>query len=94
VVSFSAAGRDPRIHGDTADHFDPTRETRRDHIAFGHGVHHCLGAPLARMEARTGLPMLLDRFPDLELADPGTLPPPLESFVSNGHRHLPVVLTR
>ncbi len=94
VVSFSAAGRDPRIHGDTADHFDPTRETRRDHIAFGHGVHHCLGAPLARMEARTGLPMLMDRFPDLELADPATLPQPLESFVSNGHRHLPVVLNR
>ncbi|WP_156753408.1 cytochrome P450 family protein [Actinokineospora pegani] len=88
VVSFAAAGRDPRVHGDTADSFDPTRPTRRDHVAFGHGVHHCLGAPLARMEARVGLPMLFDRFPGLVLAgDPTT---PLESFISNGHRHLRV----
>jgi cytochrome P450 len=89
VVSFGAAGRDPRVHGDTAHRFDPARPTRRDHVAFGHGAHHCLGAPLARMEARTGLPMLMDRFPGLELADRGTIPP-LESFVSNGHRHLRV----
>jgi cytochrome P450 len=39
------------------------------HVAFGHGVHHCLGAPLARMEMRIALPALLQRFPGLELAE-------------------------
>jgi cytochrome P450 len=40
------------------------------HVAFGHGVHHCIGAPLARMELRIALPALLRRFPDLALAVP------------------------
>ena len=39
------------------------------HLAFGHGVHHCLGAPLARMEMRIALPALLRRFPNLALAE-------------------------
>ncbi len=39
------------------------------HLAFGHGVHHCLGAPLARMEMRIAFPALLRRFPNLELAE-------------------------
>ncbi|WP_216826897.1 cytochrome P450 [Streptomyces hundungensis] len=38
------------------------------HLAFGHGIHHCLGAPLARLELTLGLPMLLNRFPELALA--------------------------
>ncbi|WP_306856074.1 cytochrome P450 [Amycolatopsis roodepoortensis] len=41
------------------------------HVAFGHGAHHCLGAPLARTELRTALPALLRRFPGLAMADPG-----------------------
>ena len=44
--------------------------TRLGHVAFGHGVHHCLGAPLARMEMRVAFPALLRRFPDLALAVP------------------------
>ena len=40
------------------------------HLAFGHGVHHCLGAPLARMEMRIAFPALLRRFPRLALAVP------------------------
>ena len=40
------------------------------HLAFGHGVHHCLGAPLARMEGQIALGSLLDRFPELSLAVP------------------------
>ena len=39
------------------------------HLAFGHGVHHCLGAPLARMEMRIAFPALLRRFPNLALAE-------------------------
>ncbi|MCZ7373487.1 cytochrome P450 family protein [Micromonospora sp. WMMC250] len=92
VVSFGAAGRDPEVHGPDADAFDATRDTRRDHVAFGHGVHHCLGAPLARLEASIALPALFDRFPDLTLAKPAAHVLPLESFISNGHRELPVLL--
>ena len=91
IVSYSATGRDPAVHGETADTFDITRPTRREHIAFGHGVHRCIGAPLARLEALVALPALFTRFPELTLAEPDRLVP-LESFVSNGHRALPVLL--
>ncbi|WP_433262085.1 cytochrome P450 family protein [Actinosynnema sp. CS-041913] len=94
VIAFGAAGRDPKVHGDTAAGFDPTRPTRREHLAFGHGVHHCLGAPLARLEAAIGLPALFSRFPDLRLAAPADRLRPLGSFISNGHLTLPVLLTR
>ncbi|MFJ2030228.1 cytochrome P450 [Streptosporangium sp. NPDC087985] len=42
------------------------------HVAFGHGVHHCLGAPLARMEMRIAFPALFQRFPELRVAEPDT----------------------
>lgn len=91
LVCYGAAGRDPLVHGHDADLFDVTRETKT-HLAFGYGVHHCLGAPLARLEAAIALPALFERFPDLSLAaEPGELLP-LESFVSNGYRALPVRL--
>ncbi|MFD9502443.1 cytochrome P450 [Streptomyces sp. NPDC060035] len=93
IISFAAAGRDPQQHGDTADTFDIQRETRREHLAFGHGVHHCLGAPPARLEAVIALSALFDRFPDLSLAVPQEEIVPLGSFISNGHDSLPVRLT-
>ncbi|MET7287043.1 cytochrome P450 [Streptomyces sp. NPDC005573] len=94
VVNFAAAGRDPGAHGSDADRFDVTRETARDHLAFGHGVHFCLGFELARAEARIALSALFARFPDLSLAvDPGELKP-LASFISNGHQSIPVRLGR
>jgi 2-hydroxy-5-methyl-1-naphthoate 7-hydroxylase len=92
IVSFGAAGRDPDVHGADAATFDPDRGTRREHVAFGHGVHHCLGAPLARLEAAVALPQLFNRFPHMTLAIPAAQLLPLESFISNGHRELPVVL--
>ncbi|MFH0246131.1 cytochrome P450 [Streptomyces sp. HK10] len=94
AISYAAVGRDRSLHGESADTFDITRSTRRDHLSFGHGPHYCLGAELARLEARIALPALFDRFPDLTLAVPAEELRPLPSFISNGHQTLPVHLTR
>ncbi|MFI6869433.1 cytochrome P450 [Nocardia sp. NPDC050406] len=92
LASYAGANRDPKIHGPNADEFDPHRTTKDKHLAFGHGAHHCIGAPLARLEATIALPALFDRFPNLSLAqDPATLAP-VVSFISNGHAKLPVRL--
>ena len=68
IISMAAANRD---HGRYAnpESLDVNRPATR-HLAFGYGVHHCLGAPLARMEGHIALGSLLDRFPDLALAVP------------------------
>jgi cytochrome P450 len=65
-VSLLAANRDPRL-GPDMDTFDPTREPVR-HLSFGWGMHRCVGAELARMELRTALRMLAERYPDLAMA--------------------------
>ncbi|MGW0802351.1 cytochrome P450 [Nonomuraea sp. NPDC002799] len=67
ICALPAANRDPELMSD-ADTFDLSREAA-GHIAFGHGIHHCLGAPLARMELRIAFPALLQRFPELRLTD-------------------------
>jgi hypothetical protein len=66
IAAADIANRDPEIFTDP-EHFDPTRKPNR-HIAFGFGVHQCLGQPLARLELQIALPALLRRFPDLRLA--------------------------
>lgn len=68
LVSLPSANRDPDFIADP-DVLD-IRRGAPGHLAFGHGVHHCLGAPLARMELRIALPALLRRFPTLALAEP------------------------
>jgi cytochrome P450 len=67
-ASMPAANRDPAFisNPDTLD----IRRGATGHLAFGYGIHHCLGAPLARMEMAVALPALLKRFPDLALAEP------------------------
>ena len=65
LVSLLAAGRDPERYED-ADGFRPERGD--PHLAFGHGAHFCIGAQLARMEARVAVGALLDRLPGLRLA--------------------------
>ncbi|MFB9477328.1 cytochrome P450 [Nonomuraea salmonea] len=67
ICSFPAANRDPALVDDP-ETLDVTRGAA-GHVAFGHGVHHCLGAPLARMELRIAFPALLRRFPALALAE-------------------------
>ncbi|WP_067702949.1 cytochrome P450 family protein [Nocardia jejuensis] len=92
LASYAGANRDPNVHGADADEFDPHRASKDKHLAFGYGVHHCVGAPLARLEATIALPALFARFPDLRLAeDPAGLEK-VVSFISNGHARLPVTL--
>ncbi|WP_246059542.1 cytochrome P450 [Herbidospora galbida] len=67
LCSLSAANRDA-ILGEDMDTADPNRRELKSHLAFGHGVHRCIGAPLARMEMRVAYPALLRRFPGLRLA--------------------------
>ncbi|GCD93163.1 cytochrome P450 family protein [Embleya hyalina] len=90
IIGFGAAGRDPAVHADP-DVFDPARADK-EHLAFGHGPHYCLGAPLARMEADIALRALFAHFPDLTLAHPERALPRRESFIANGLRELPVLL--
>ncbi len=65
-VSLLGANRDPALTPD-ADAFDPTREPTR-HLAFGHGLHRCVGAELAKMELRIAMRALAHRFPELTVA--------------------------
>jgi cytochrome P450 len=68
MICLSAADRDGSRYP-APDRFDIRREPR-GHLAFGHGIHYCLGAPLARLEARTAIRTLLDRTPGLALDGP------------------------
>ncbi|WP_169808462.1 cytochrome P450 family protein [Streptomyces longwoodensis] len=87
LIGLAAAGRDPARFGDP-DRYDIGRDTR-GHLAFGHGIHYCLGAPLARLEARTALGALLERAPALAFDGP---PPDtwLPGMLMRGRRTLPV----
>ncbi|MBL0888540.1 cytochrome P450 family protein [Myceligenerans indicum] len=90
LAMFAAAGRDPQVHDDP-DTFDPAR-AHTEHLAFGHGVHHCVGAPLARLEAAVALPALFERFPGMKPAEPPETFGSVRGFVANGHARLPVHL--
>ncbi|WP_422771347.1 cytochrome P450 family protein [Plantactinospora sp. WMMC1484] len=68
IVSLAAANRDPARFPDAA-RFQPDAE-RPSHLAFGHGIHLCVGAPLARLEGEICLRVLFDRLPSLRLAVP------------------------
>jgi cytochrome P450 len=67
-IALLSANRDPERFPDP-DRLDVTR-SNRGHLSFGHGIHHCIGAPLARMEGEIVFGRLLDRFPSWELAAP------------------------
>ncbi|BBA99081.1 putative cytochrome P450 [Actinacidiphila reveromycinica] len=92
LAGYAAAGRDPREYGPDADRFDVTRPPGTRHLSFGHGVHYCLGAPLARLEATVALRTLYGAFPRLEPAVPEAELPPLPGFVGNSVEALPVRL--
>jgi cytochrome P450 len=91
VVGFAATGRDPELHGADAAEFDVLRADKR-HVAFGHGVHRCVGPVLTRMEVRIAVEALFARFPDLRLAvEPDELAGQ-GTFIMNGRRTLPIHL--
>src|SRR5262245_20541409 len=69
IISLAAANRDPARFS-PADELDLERDRDQRHLAFGHGIHFCLGAPLARMEGQVAFTSLLRRFPQLRLAVP------------------------
>jgi cytochrome P450 len=72
LFAFGAGNHDPACFTDP-DRLDISR-AERPHLAFGHGIHYCLGAPLARLEAEIAFTTLLAGFPDLALAvDPAEL---------------------
>jgi cytochrome P450 len=88
AVLLGAANRDPAAFPDP-DRFDIGRHPNQ-HIGFGAGLHHCIGAPLARMELQISLPTLLSRCPTLELADD---PVRRSTFVLRGFESVPVSAT-
>ncbi|MDA3646772.1 cytochrome P450 [Saccharopolyspora indica] len=82
LISLSSANRDAAAF-DSPDEFDPARQPNR-HLAFGNGVHRCLGAQLAKIELETGLGELTRRFPQLRLTD-AELPWKTGGFVRGLH---------
>ncbi|EWC63328.1 putative cytochrome P450 hydroxylase [Actinokineospora spheciospongiae] len=86
LISFCGANRDPLRFPDP-DRLDITRAPN-PHLAFSHGIHHCLGAPLARMEAEIAIGTLVRRFPDLRIG--GTTE--WRENIMRGLHALPVVL--
>ncbi|MER5886631.1 cytochrome P450 [Streptomyces sp. NPDC001941] len=90
VLSYISFGRDPEIYGEGADRFDVRRPVTRQ-LAFGHGLHYCVGATLARLEGQVALRALFTRFPRLapDPAAPAPAPPP--SLVFNPPGEIPVV---
>jgi cytochrome P450 len=88
VILLAGANRDPAVF-ENPTRFDTTRTNTRMHVAFGAGIHFCLGATLARAEATIALNHLFQRYPDLSAAAPSTR---RSTRVLRGFAHLPVRL--
>jgi cytochrome P450 len=89
IAWIGSANRDGSRFPDP-DRFDITRSPN-PHLAFGHGIHTCLGAPLARLEANLTLSALIERFPRMRRAGRGALEP-VPGFILHGVRSLPLAL--
>lgn len=88
---FASANRDPAQFPEP-ERFIPTRTPNR-HIAFGHGVHFCIGAPLSRMEASVALPMIITQLPHLRVAYEES-PQLFEGRALFGFKRLPITFER
>ncbi|WP_232109639.1 cytochrome P450 [Streptomyces buecherae] len=91
TAHLGAANRDRARFAD-AETFDPARDPN-PHLTFGHGIHFCFGAPLARLEARIALRLLFDRFSDLAVADRDAVVTQNPAVIV-GARHLPLRVRR
>ena len=91
LMLYPSANRDERVFDDPF-RFDIAR-TPNEHVAFGFGTHFCLGASLARLETRVVLERLLDRLPDLELADTTSEPTHRSANFVSGVESVPVRFT-
>jgi cytochrome P450 len=89
-IILAAANRDPAQFADP-DRFDITRDPN-DHVAFGEGIHFCLGAPLARLEGAIAFTAMLERFPALRLKDPGAPLSYKGSYFLRGLASLPMAI--
>jgi cytochrome P450 len=90
LLLWAAGNRDEREF-ENPDEVDLNRRVPRRHVAFGRGIHHCVGAPLARIEARNVITVLLDRTCNISL-DPEHPPRWVDSFLVRRHQELPVRL--
>ena len=91
VLLLWAAGNRDEQEFERPDEVDLSRRVPRRHVAFGRGIHHCVGAPLARIEARNVLSVLLDRTSSISL-DPEHPPRWVDSLLVRRHQELPVRL--
>jgi cytochrome P450 len=91
LLLFASANRDAKEFA-RPDEIDLQRELPRQHLAFGRGIHYCVGAPLARLEARAVLSVLLDRTSGFTL-DPEDPPQWVESLIVRRHERLPIRLS-
>jgi cytochrome P450 family 144 len=92
LLLWGAANRDP-AEFDEPNEVDLDRPVLRRHLAFGRGMHYCVGAPLARLEARVVLGMLLERTSSITL-DAARAPKRVESLMVRRHEQLPVRMIR
>jgi len=90
LLLWGSANRDPEEF-ERPDEIDLDRRIPRRHVAFGRGIHHCVGAPLARVEARNVLTVLLERTSSISL-NPGQAPSWVRSLLVRRHEQLPVRL--
>jgi pimeloyl-[acyl-carrier protein] synthase len=90
LMIVAAANRDP-TQFKYPEKFDITRDPN-EHVAFGEGIHFCIGAPLARMEARITFEEMLERFPRLRLKDPAMKPVYKGSYFLRGLESLPLAI--